>query len=91
MAEQYEGPGGHPVLSEHSVIDDDDFLDRFALIGEPRHVAERLQQLIELGITRFVLMTRSINTDVNDEMADRVAQEVLPLLDRPPTNDRRSV
>lgn len=81
MADRYQGPAGHPTFNAASVIDDDEFLDRFAVIGTAAQCAERLQELLDLGISRLVLFTRSFGTDPDDEIAARVAQEVAPLLD----------
>lgn len=80
MAPRYSGPAGHPTFSAATVIDDDEFVDRFAVIGTPAQCAERLQGLVDLGFTRLLLVTRSLTTDVDDAMSARVADEVLPLL-----------
>ena len=80
MADQYKGPGGHPTFTPGTVIDDDEFIDQFAVIGTPAECAERLQELISLGFERLVLITRSFGSDLDDAMSARVAQELFPLL-----------
>jgi 5,10-methylenetetrahydromethanopterin reductase len=81
MASRYQGPAGHPTFAAASVIEDDEFIDRFAIIGTPAECAERLQALISLGFTRIIMITRSFGSDPDDVMSARVAQEVFPLLD----------
>ena len=81
MASRYQGPTGHPTFTAATVIDDDEFIDRFAIIGTPAECAERLQALISLGFARIIVITRSFGSDLHDVMSARVAQEVFPLLD----------
>lgn len=80
MAGRYRGPAGHPTFSAATVIDDDEFIDGFAVVGTPAQCAERLHELGDLGFTRLILVTRSLDTDVDDAMSARVAETVLPLL-----------
>jgi alkanesulfonate monooxygenase SsuD/methylene tetrahydromethanopterin reductase-like flavin-dependent oxidoreductase (luciferase family) len=58
----------------------DDFVDRFAIIGEPSECADRFEELIELGIDRMLVMTRVPGTDKNEENTSRIAQLVLSRL-----------
>ena len=81
MANRYQGATGHPTFTAATEIDDDEFIDRFAIIGTPAECAERLQALISLGFSRIIMITRSFGSDLDDVMSARVAQEVFPLLD----------
>jgi 5,10-methylenetetrahydromethanopterin reductase len=61
---------------------EDDFIDRFALVGPAAEVTERLAELASLGIERIVVVPGSIDADpalVEDSNA-RFADEVLPRL-----------
>jgi 5,10-methylenetetrahydromethanopterin reductase len=71
-----------PKPADFSVatVIDDDFLDRFAVVGPPKECAERFQEIIDLGIQRLVVLTRVPTTDPGEQNAARIAQEVLPLL-----------
>jgi 5,10-methylenetetrahydromethanopterin reductase len=59
---------------------DDEFVDRFAIIGSPARCAERLQELIAAGVDRIVLLTRVPTTDPGEGNAARLAQTVFPLV-----------
>ncbi|MGF7234304.1 MAG: LLM class flavin-dependent oxidoreductase [Frankia sp.] len=62
---------------------DDDFVDRFAVVGSPARCAERLQEIIDLGFTKLVLITKTPGRDPDESNAARIAQEVFPLLRHP--------
>jgi 5,10-methylenetetrahydromethanopterin reductase len=61
---------------------EDDFIDRFALVGPAEDVLERLAELADLGIERIVVVAGSIDADPDlvAETNDRFAAEVLPHL-----------
>jgi 5,10-methylenetetrahydromethanopterin reductase len=59
---------------------DEDFVDQFAIIGEPKYCAERLQEIVDLGFKRVIIHTRGIGTDPQETNAGAIAQEVLPLV-----------
>jgi 5,10-methylenetetrahydromethanopterin reductase len=59
---------------------DDEFVDRFGIVGTPAECADRLLAMIETGIHRLVIMTRVPGTDPAEENSARIAQEVFPLL-----------
>ena len=59
---------------------DDEFVDRFAIVGSPARCAERLQELIATGVDRIVLLTRVPTTDPGEGNAARLAQTVFPLV-----------
>ncbi|HSS10373.1 MAG TPA: hypothetical protein VLL25_10830 [Acidimicrobiales bacterium] len=45
-----------------------------------QYCAERLQQVIDLGISRIYIGTRGVGVDPAESNRDRVAGEVLPIL-----------
>ncbi len=60
----------------------DELIDQFAIAGSATYCAERLQEIIELGITRFMIGTRAVGVDLDESNAIRIAREVFPLLRR---------
>jgi 5,10-methylenetetrahydromethanopterin reductase len=60
----------------------DDFVDRFAVVGEPGRCGERLRELAELGIERLVVVGAAKDADPRQAEAARrrFASEVLPAL-----------
>jgi 5,10-methylenetetrahydromethanopterin reductase len=76
-------PGGLPGELDYFRADgriDDAFIDRFAIIGPPESCAERLQQIVDLGVERVYIGTRFMGTDVAEANTRRIARNVLPLL-----------
>jgi 5,10-methylenetetrahydromethanopterin reductase len=61
---------------------DDRFVDRFGIIGKPEYCAQRLQEIIDLGITRIYIGTRGVGVDPLERNTARIAHEVLPLVRR---------
>jgi 5,10-methylenetetrahydromethanopterin reductase len=61
---------------------DDDFLDRYAIVGPPSYCVERLTELHEIGIDRFWIMPPGLDVDpaVTRSIHDRFAREVIPHL-----------
>ena len=59
-----------------------EFLDRFAVVGPPDHCVERLLELVELGVTRFVVCGALGWTDTSQEQLSRelLTSEVMPAL-----------
>jgi 5,10-methylenetetrahydromethanopterin reductase len=58
----------------------DEFVDRFAIVGTPEECAERFQEIIDLGVDRFLVLTRVPTTDLGETNSSNLAQHVLPLL-----------
>jgi 5,10-methylenetetrahydromethanopterin reductase len=58
----------------------DELIDQFAIAGSAEHCAERLRQIVDLGISRVYIGTRAVGVDLNERNSDRVGREVLPLL-----------
>jgi len=59
---------------------DEDYLDQFGVIGTAEQCAERLQEILELGLTRIYVGTRSVGVDLEEVNTNRIGREVLSLL-----------
>jgi 5,10-methylenetetrahydromethanopterin reductase len=57
-----------------------DFVKRFAIVGPPDHVAERLLGLRKLGLERFVVVGPGFYPESWGEARDLFAREVIPAL-----------
>ena len=60
----------------------DEFLDRFAVLGEAEHCVERLRELLQLGLERLIMVpgSRDADPELIAESNARFASEVLPAL-----------
>jgi len=76
------GPPGELEFFRDKQAVDDEFIDRFAIIGSPEHCAARLQALVDLGISRILIGSRFMGTDVLEENTARIGRDVLPRLRR---------
>jgi 5,10-methylenetetrahydromethanopterin reductase len=63
---------------------DEAFIDRFAIVGDPEQCAERLQAIVDLGISRVYIGTRGVGVDLEEQNTERIGREVLPLVNRVP-------
>jgi 5,10-methylenetetrahydromethanopterin reductase len=79
--------GGAPGELEFYPRDavDDAFVDRFGIVGEPEHCAERLQAILDLGVSRIYVGTRAVGVDLEERNTRRIGREVLPLLNSTPS------
>jgi 5,10-methylenetetrahydromethanopterin reductase len=59
---------------------DDEFIDRFAIVGSAERCAERLLGLVDLGLERVYIGTRFMGTDVAETNTVRIGRDVLPLV-----------
>ena len=68
--------------ARHEAALSDDFVDRFGVVGPSEHVAERLCELVQLGLDHLVIVGHGRNTppEVFAESSRRFGQEVLPLV-----------
>ena len=57
-----------------------DFIDSFAIVGPPSYCVDRLLELVDSGVTRFIASTgmRSSDRSEGDRLRDVFAREVLP-------------
>jgi 5,10-methylenetetrahydromethanopterin reductase len=60
----------------------DELIDRFAIIGSAEYCAQRLQQLVGLGLDRIWIGTKGVGVDLRERNAERIGREVLPLVRR---------
>jgi alkanesulfonate monooxygenase SsuD/methylene tetrahydromethanopterin reductase-like flavin-dependent oxidoreductase (luciferase family) len=57
----------------------DELIDRFAIAGSAEYCAERLREIVDLGIERVYIGTRAVGVDLDERNANRIGREVLPL------------
>ncbi len=58
-----------------------DFARDFGIFGPPTHCADRLSELIDLGVERFIIRGVSLDpAEPESKAAERFVQEVVPLL-----------
>jgi 5,10-methylenetetrahydromethanopterin reductase len=82
LASSYD-MGAHATSgARHEAALDDDFVDRFGVVGPSEHVAERLQELLDLGLDHLVIAGhgRDVEPEVLAESSRRIGREVIPLL-----------
>jgi hypothetical protein len=58
----------------------DELIDQFAIAGPAEYCAARLQEIIDLGISRIYIGTRAVGVDLAERNASRIGREVLPLV-----------
>ena len=70
--------------ARHEAALADDFVDRFGIVGPSDHVADRLTELVALGLDHVVIVGHSRNTpaDVFAESSQRFCSEVMPAVRR---------
>ncbi len=68
--------------ANHAEMLPDEFLDRFAVVGDAEHCVERLRELLQLGLERLIMVpgSRDAEPDLIAESNARFASEVLPAL-----------
>jgi 5,10-methylenetetrahydromethanopterin reductase len=68
--------------ARHEAALGDEFVDRFGVVGPSEHVAERLTELVSLGLDHVVIVGHSRNTspEVFSESSRRFCDEVLPVV-----------
>jgi 5,10-methylenetetrahydromethanopterin reductase len=59
-----------------------ELIERFAIVGPAERCAQRLQELVDLGLDRIWIGTKGVGVDVHEENSRRIAREVLPLIRR---------
>ncbi|UJA19309.1 LLM class flavin-dependent oxidoreductase [Thermoleophilia bacterium SCSIO 60948] len=82
LASDYDETRHGEATAPHARALGDEFIDRFAVAGEPDEVAERLREIAALGIGRLVLVPGSLDA-APEAMArsdELLATEVLPRL-----------
>lgn len=68
--------------SPQTEVLEDDYIDRFGVVGSPDECAERIQKLATLGLERFVLIGAALGADRDEaRLSNRLlATELLPAL-----------
>jgi 5,10-methylenetetrahydromethanopterin reductase len=84
LVSQYDLHAHAASGARHEAALDDDFVDRFGIVGPSEHVAERLTELARLGLDHIVVVGHSRNTppDVIAESSRRFGSEVIPMVRR---------
>jgi 5,10-methylenetetrahydromethanopterin reductase len=79
MGNAWQAIGHGEASSPQAMALDDEFLDRYAILGPPGLCVDRLSQLMELGIDRFYLMSMGHDNPVDgaDKYYDRFAADAL--------------
>lgn len=82
LAARYDESSHGQAGASHAQQLEDDFIDRFALVGPAEEITERLVGLSELGIERVVVVPGSLDADPTQvaESNARFAEDVLPEL-----------
>jgi len=82
----FDGLRRHYDMSRHGQapagVVTDDFVDRFAIVGTPEECIERLSELIEIGVTRFVVCRAAGGVDREAEQFSNAlfVREVMPVV-----------
>jgi 5,10-methylenetetrahydromethanopterin reductase len=82
LAANYDMQAHATSGARHESALDDDFVDRFGIVGPSEHVAERLRELVGLGLDHFVIVGhgRDVSPELLAESSHRFGQEVIPLV-----------
>src|SRR5919206_413607 len=82
LADGYDESRHGDAAAPHARELEDEFIDRFAVVGSAEEVLERLAALAGLGIERIVVVPGSLDADpaLVAESDGRFAEEVLPRL-----------
>jgi 5,10-methylenetetrahydromethanopterin reductase len=76
LASEYDESRHGQAAASHAQALEDEFLDRFALAGPAAEVAERLDELVALGLDRVIVVAGSLDADpalVEQTIADFAA------------------
>ncbi|KQU38379.1 MULTISPECIES: LLM class flavin-dependent oxidoreductase [unclassified Rhodococcus (in: high G+C Gram-positive bacteria)] len=68
----------------HSRVLDDDYIDQFALVGDPDRCVERIERLVDIGIERFNFWT----ADLDGKAGESYGLAVESILPRVPNRGR---
>jgi 5,10-methylenetetrahydromethanopterin reductase len=82
LAANYDMKAHATAGARHEAALDDDFVDRFGVVGPSERVAERLRELAGLGLDHFIIVGhgRDVPPEVMAESSHRFGTEVIPLL-----------
>lgn len=82
VAKAYDMTSHGSAASAQSKALDTQFIDEFALGGDPTHCLERLEEIIGLGLDKLHLWTASTESEKGAESYQLVADEILPKLQK---------
>jgi 5,10-methylenetetrahydromethanopterin reductase len=82
LGKAYEEAGHGLRTASHAAVLPDAFLERFSVVGPAGHCAERLRELVELGLDRLIMVPASRDADPELVAASNrsFAEDVLPRL-----------
>jgi 5,10-methylenetetrahydromethanopterin reductase len=82
LAANYDMSAHATSGARHAAVLDDDFVDRFGIVGPSEHVAARLRELADLGLDHFIIVGhgRDVSPEVLAESSRRFGGEVIPML-----------
>jgi 5,10-methylenetetrahydromethanopterin reductase len=74
---------GEAAAAQARVLDDQ-FIDAFAVVGPPREVTRRLEEIVDIGVERLIVVAGSLDSDQRRvwRSNERLTEEVLPALGR---------
>lgn len=82
LAANYDMKAHATAGARHAAALDDEFVDRFGIVGPSDHVAARLRELEALGLDHVVIVGhgRDVDPKTLEESSHRMGQEVFPLV-----------
>ncbi|HEX6512564.1 MAG TPA: LLM class flavin-dependent oxidoreductase, partial [Chloroflexota bacterium] len=82
LAASYDMSAHATSGARHAATLDDDFVDRFGVVGPSEVVAERLGELASLGLDHLVIVGhgRDVDPEIFAESSRRFGREVIPML-----------
>ena len=82
LARRYDMNAHATSGASHASALDDDFVDRFGVVGPSETVARRLRELLELGLDHLIVVGhgRDVDPATLAESSQRFGREVIPLL-----------
>ncbi len=80
----YDRPHHTLARASHTSVIEDDFAERFGIVGRPARCVERLAEMQAAGVDRFVIIGPSIDADREERRRSNrlMVDEVLPALQR---------
>ncbi|WP_167042213.1 LLM class flavin-dependent oxidoreductase [Salinibacterium sp. ZJ454] len=70
----------HAKSTQGRAAVDDEYLDSYAIVGEPAYCLDRLQGIADLGVDRFSMMFSTPDQPEHDEVRGRLVRHILPVL-----------
>jgi 5,10-methylenetetrahydromethanopterin reductase len=70
----------HGRIGAHSSVLDNEFIDMFAVVGEPSRCVDRVREIMSLGLQRFNVLNGSLLPDDEDALLSKtlLSSDVLP-------------